>query len=109
MKPIEEILEKSNVRAAVNRVLQQSIAQVLTPVFEAEFQEHSYGFRPGRSCEQAVLQLMSYLNDGYEWIVDIDLEKFFDNVPQDKLMSHVGRVIHDPAHTKALLPSLPES
>ncbi len=80
----------------LDRVLQQSIAQVLTPVFEAEFQEHSYGFRPGRSCEQAVLQLLSYLNDGYEWIVDIDLEKFFDNVPQDKLMSYVGRVIHDP-------------
>jgi RNA-directed DNA polymerase len=80
----------------LDRVLQQSIAQVLTPVFEAEFQEHSYGFRPGRSCEQAVLQLLSYLNDGYEWIVDIDLEKFFANVPRDKLMSYVGRVIHDP-------------
>lgn len=80
----------------VDRTLQQSIVQVLTPIFEAEFQENSYGFRPGRSCEQAVLKLMEYLNEGYEWIVDIDLEKFFDNVPQDKLMSYVGRVIHDP-------------
>ena len=80
----------------VDRTLQQSIVQILTPIFEAEFQENSYGFRPGRSCEQAVLKLLEYLNDGYEWIVDIDLEKFFDNVPQDKLMSYVGRVIHDP-------------
>lgn len=57
---------------------------------------YSYGFHPGRSCEQAELQLLEYLNDGYEWIVDVDLEKFFDNVPQDKLMSYVGRVIHCP-------------
>ena len=70
--------------------------QVLSPIFEKEFQECSYGFRPGRSCEQAVLKLLEYLNEGYEWIVDIDLEKFFDNVPQDKLMSYVGRVIQDP-------------
>lgn len=89
-------VRQPGIPTVLDRVLQQSIAQVLTPVFEAEFQEHSYGFRPGRSCEQAVLQLLSYLNDGYEWIVDIDLEKFFDNVPQDKLMSYVGRVIHDP-------------
>ena len=89
-------VRKLGIPTVVDRTLQQSIVQILTPIFEAEFQENSYGFRPGRSCEQAVLKLLEYLNDGYEWIVDIDLEKFFDNVPQDKLMSYVGRVIHDP-------------
>lgn len=89
-------VRKLGIPTVVDRTLQQSIVQILTPVFEAEFQENSYGFRPGRSSEQAVLKLKEYLNEGYEWIVDIDLEKFFDNVPQDKLMSYVGRVIHDP-------------
>ncbi len=89
-------VRKLGIPTVVDRTLQQSIVQILTPIFETEFQENSYGFRPGRSCEQAVLKLMEYLNEGYEWIVDIDLEKFFDNVPQDKLMSYVGRVIHDP-------------
>ena len=89
-------VRKLGIPTAVDRTLQQSIVQILTPIFETEFQENSYGFRPGRSCEQAVLKLLEYLNEGYEWIVDIDLEKFFDNVPQDKLMSYVGRVIHDP-------------
>ena len=89
-------VRKLGIPTVVDRTLQQSIVQILTPIFESEFQENSYGFRPGRSCEQAVLKLLEYLNEGYEWIVDIDLEKFFDNVPQDKLMSYVGRVIHDP-------------
>ena len=89
-------VRKLGIPTAVDRTLQQSIVQILTPIFETEFQENSYGFRPGRSCEQAVLKLLEYLNEGYEWIVDIYLEKFFDNVPQDKLMSYVGRVIHDP-------------
>lgn len=89
-------VRKLGIPTAVDRTLQQSIVQILLPIFETEFQENSYGFRPGRSCEQAVLKLLEFLNEGYEWIVDIDLEKFFDNVPQDKLMSYVGRVIHDP-------------
>ena len=88
-------VRKLGIPTVVDRTLQQSIVQILTPVFEAEFQENSYGFRPGRSCEQAVLKLMEYLNEGYEWIVDIDLEKFFDNVPQDKLMSYVHIIIND--------------
>ena len=81
----------------VDRTIQQAITQVLSPIFEATFQDHSYGFRPGRSCEQAIGQLQLYLNEGYEWVVDIDLEQFFDNVPQDRLMSYVGRVIQSPA------------
>ena len=89
-------VRKLGIPTVVDRTLQQAIVQVLSPIFEKEFQENSYGFRPGRSCEQAVLKLLEYLNEGYEWIVDIDLEKFFDNVPQDKQMSYVGRIIQDP-------------
>ena len=89
-------VRKLGIPTVLDRTIQQAIVQVLSPIFENEFQEHSYGFRPCRSCEQAVLKLLEYLNGGYEWIVDIDLEKFFDKVPQDKLMSYVGRVIRDP-------------
>lgn len=79
----------------IDRVIEQAITQVLTPIFDPMFSENSYGFRPNRRCEQAIVKLLEYFNDGYLWIVDIDLEKFFDKVPQDKLMSYVGRVIHD--------------
>ena len=89
-------VRKLGIPTVLDRTIQQAIVQVLSPIFENEFQEHSYGFRPCRSCEQAVLKFLDYLNEGYEWIVDIDLEKFFDKVPQDKLMSYVGRVICDP-------------
>lgn len=80
---------------AMDRVIQQAMVQVLSPICELHFSEFSYGFRPNRSCEMAVLKLLEYFNDGYVWMVDIDLEKFFDNVPQDKLMSYVHRVIND--------------
>ena len=75
---------------AMDRVIQQGIVQVISPMCEPMFSEWSYGFRPNRSCEMAIRQLLTYLNEGYEWIVDIDLEKFFDNVPQDRLMK-IGR------------------
>lgn len=80
----------------VDRIIEQAIAQVLTPMFEPQFSEHSYGFRPGRRAQQAIVELLEYLNDGYTYIVDIDLEKFFDNVPQDKLMYLVGKTVKDP-------------
>lgn len=79
----------------MDRMIQQAIVQVISPICEPYFSERSYGFRPNRSCEQAIIQLLEYLNDGYEWIVDIDLEKFFDTVPQDRLMSLVHNIIHD--------------
>lgn len=95
-------VRKLGIPTAVDRTLQQAIVQILSPIFEQEFPPQSYGFRPGRSCGQAVLKLLEYPNEGYEWIVDIDLEKFFDNVPQDKLMGYVWRVIHDP-YTESLI------
>ena len=88
-------IRKLGIPTVIDRVIEQAITQVLTPIFDPMFSENSYGFRPNRRCEQAITKLLEYFNDGYLWIVDIDLEKFFDNVPQDKLMSFVGRVIHD--------------
>lgn len=79
----------------MDRIIQQAMVQVLSPMCEEIFSEYSYGFRPGRSCEQAIIKVLEYFNDGYGWIVDIDLEKFFDNVPQDKLMSYVHTIIND--------------
>ena len=80
----------------VDRVIEQAIAQVLTPIAEPHFSEYSYGFRPNRRAQQAIVKLLEYFNDGYTYIVDIDLEKFFDNVPQDKLMTLVHNLINDP-------------
>lgn len=79
----------------MDRIIQQAMVQVLSPICEKYFSEYSYGFRPNRSCEKAILKLLEYFNDGYVWVVDIDLEKFFDNVPQDKLMSYVHNIVND--------------
>ena len=86
---------KLGIPTVMDRVIQQAIVQVISPMCEPYFSDRSYGFRPNRSCEMAIRKVLEYLNDGYTWIVDIDLEKFFDNVPQDKLMSLVHRIIDD--------------
>jgi group II intron reverse transcriptase/maturase len=78
-----------------DRFLQQAITQVLTPLFDPKFSEHSYGFRPGRSAHQAVKQAQTYVQAGYEWSVDLDLEKYFDRVNHDILMARVARVVKD--------------
>jgi RNA-directed DNA polymerase len=80
---------------AVDRVFQQAIAQVLTPVYEPEFAETSYGFRPGRSTHDAIRKCLEYANEGYTWTVDMDLEKFFDTVNQDKLTEILSGKIKD--------------
>jgi len=77
----------------MDRIIQQAMVEVLSPIYEKQFNNNSYGFRPGRSCEQAVIKALEYLNDGYEWIVDIDLEKFFDTVNQDRLITIIIRNI----------------
>lgn len=79
----------------VDRVIQQAIAQVLSPMFEEIFSTQSYGFRPGRSAHQAVEQSQEYIREGYDWVVEIDLEKFFDRVNHDMLMARVARVVKD--------------
>ena len=80
---------------AQDRLIQQAIAQVLTPIFETDFSEGSYGFRPGRSAHQAVKRAQGYVEEGYAWVVDMDIEKFFDNVNHDKLMARVARKVAD--------------
>ena len=84
------------VPTVVDRIIEQAIVQRLTPIVEPHFSEYSYGFRPKRRAQQAIVKLLEYFNDGYTYVVDIDLEKFFDNVPQDKLMTLVGKLIQDP-------------
>ena len=79
-----------------DRWLQQAIYQVLNPIFEEVFSDNSFGFRPGRKCEDAIVKALEYMNDGYDWLVDMDLSKFFDNVNQDILMILVHKVIKDP-------------
>ena len=79
----------------LDRMIQQAIAQVLTPIFEQEFSEHSYGFRPNRSAHQAIKQAQVYINEGYRIVVDIDLEKFFDRVNHDMLMHLLSKRIAD--------------
>lgn len=73
----------------LDRFVQQAITQVLTPIYEILFSENSYGFRPNRCCEMAIIKALEFMNDGFQWVVDIDLEKFFDNVNHDKLISLV--------------------
>ena len=79
-----------------DRWLQQAVYQVLNPIFEEVFSDSSYGFRPGRRCEDAIVKALEFMNDGYDWLVDMDLSKFFDNVNQDILMILVHKVIKDP-------------
>ena len=86
---------KLGIPTAVDRVIQQGIAQVLTPIYEPKFSETSYGFRPGRSAHDALRKSLEYLREGYVWTVDMDLEKFFDTVNQSKLMEILSRDIKD--------------
>ena len=81
------------VPTVTDRFIQQAIAQVITPIYEEQFHDNSYGFRPGRCAEMAIVKSLEIMNDGYTWIVDIDLEKFFDTVNHDKLMNIVSRTI----------------
>lgn len=78
-----------------DRVVQQAIAQVLTPIFDPTFSASSFGVRPGRNAHQAIRQVQAHVKDGYRWAVDIDLAKFFDTVNHDLLMSLLGRTISD--------------
>lgn len=79
----------------LDRLIQQALLQVLQPQFEPGFSEHSYGFRPGRNAWQAVQQARSYIKEGRRWVVDVDLEKFFDRVNHDILMSRIARKVED--------------
>ncbi len=88
-------MRKLGIPTVVDRVVQQAINQKLSPIFEQHFSEYSYGFRPGRNCEMAVTKALEYINDGHSWLVDIDLERFFDTVHHDKLMRIISQTIKD--------------
>ena len=88
-------MRKLGVPTVTDRFIQQAIAQVLTPINEEQFHDHSYGFRPNRCAQQAIITALDMMNDGNDWIVDIDLEKFFDTVNHDKLMTIIGRTVKD--------------
>src|SRR6058998_4185390 len=88
-------VRKLGIPTVLDRLIQQAILQVLQGRWDPTFSEHSYGFRPGRSAHQAVAQAQSYVAEGYGWVVDIDLEKFFDRVNHDILMDRVARRISD--------------
>lgn len=86
---------KLGIPTVLDRVIQQALVQILSPIFEENFDNSSYGFRPNRSCEMAIIRTLELFNDGYDYVVDIDLEKFFDNVPHDKLLRLFSNVIKD--------------
>ena len=81
--------------AVKDRVIQQAVAQVLITVYDEQFSNHSYGFRPNRSAHGAIEEALSYLNEGYEWVIDLDIEKFFDKVNHDKLISIIRERVKD--------------
>jgi len=86
---------KLGVPTVVDRVIQQAITQVLTPIYEEQFSENSFGFRPNRGAHDALKQCQKNVNDGYVYVVDMDLEKFFDTVSQSKLIEVLSRTIKD--------------
>lgn len=88
--------------SVVDRMIQQAIAQVIAPCFEEVFSDSSFGFRPGRSTHDALRRAKEYIEEGHEWVVDLDLEKFFDRVNHDMLMARVARIIKDKAVLKLI-------
>jgi RNA-directed DNA polymerase len=88
-------MRQLGIPTVVDRLIQQALNQVLSPIFDSNFSNSSYGFRPGRSAHQAVRKAQAYVGSGKRWLVEIDLEKFFDRVNHDILMSRVVRRVSD--------------
>jgi len=88
-------VRKLGIPTVVDRFVQQAILGILRPEWDPEFSEASFGFRPGRNAHQAVARAQRYVKEGYTWVVDMDVEKFFDRVNHDKLMSEVAKKVKD--------------
>lgn len=97
-------LRPLGIPVVVDRVIQQAIAQKLIPIYENIFSNNSYGFRPNRGCHSAIDQALKYLNEGCEWVIDLDIEKYFDTVNHDKLISILRENVND-SHTLHLIRS----
>jgi RNA-directed DNA polymerase len=94
-KPDGGGMRKLGIPTVLDRYIQQAVMQVLQRQWDPTFSDHSYGFRPGRSAHQAVAQAQQYIATGHSWVVDLDLEKFFDRVNHDKLMGQVAKRVED--------------
>lgn len=79
----------------IDRVIQQAVSNILSLGYERYFNDNSFGFRPNRDCHKAISKVLDYLNDGFEWVIDLDIEKFFDTVNQDKLISILREKVND--------------
>ena len=88
-------VRKLGIPTVLDRFIQQAVMQVLQGRWDRTFSDHSYGFRPGRSAHQAVAKAQQYIAEGYRWVVDLDLEKFFDRVSHDKLMARIATRVGD--------------
>ena len=88
-------VRKLGIPTVLYRFIQQALLQILLPHYDPRFSPYSYGFRPGKNAHQAIIQAQTYIREGYEWVVDIDLEKFFDRVHHDRLMAGLSRDICD--------------
>lgn len=88
-------MRQLGIPTVLDRLIQQAVLQVLTPIFDPHFSEHSYGYRPNRRAHEAVRRARAYVRDGAEWVVDLDLDRFFDRVNHDMVMARVARRVQD--------------